>query len=178
MAIVVFISTQNKKIEEYPILEECVIGRSRKCDLIIEDSLISGKHGCFKFSKTDQLFYIDLDSTNGSFLNETRVNNVQFKINDVLRVGNTTIVINEKMLTPHEKKMIGDTLTNQEKEPALDSSEANKSEVTKESSKERLLKSNKNESNDKKLGENYSGLSNVELLELEAKDLSQKKKKK
>ena len=188
MTIVIQISTQDKEIMEYPVLEKCTIGRSHRCDLVIDDLQISGKHGSLQFDKNDKIFYTDLESTNGSFLNNIRINEAQFKINDVLQIGNTVIVINEKKLTTHERKAIGSTkvIKKKPKPPEKNSpsttrkdinfSDLSKSIVIKESLKERILNANSSLNEQKKLSERYNDLSCVDRLELEI-NTKQKKKK-
>ncbi len=54
--------------ESYEIEEDEIIGRGRKCDIVINDKYLSGKH--LRVFKVAGKFYIeDLGSTNGTFLN-------------------------------------------------------------------------------------------------------------
>lgn len=107
MAIVLLLSTKEGPPIEYPLLQKCVLGRSSQCDLTIEDKQMSGKHGYFELSPKGQVFYTDLDSTNGSFLNNSTIRKVQFRVNDSLRLGNTVIKIDPKRLSSAERISIG-----------------------------------------------------------------------
>ena len=107
MAVVLLITPDNGQTIELPVLGKCVIGRSSSADLKIEDGKMSGKHGIFELNSKGQLFYSDLGSTNGSFINNSQIQKVQFKINEVLRLGNTTVIIDEKRLSSKEQSAIG-----------------------------------------------------------------------
>ncbi|MBP9681384.1 MAG: FHA domain-containing protein [Bacteriovorax sp.] len=107
MAIVLLITTNDEQTIELPILGKCIIGRSSSCDLTLEDKEMSGKHGSFEISKQGQLLYTDLGSTNGSFLNEMKVQKTHLQIGHKLRLGNTHFIIDEKRLNSNEKSTIG-----------------------------------------------------------------------
>lgn len=186
MTIIIKIATQNKKEVEYPIFEKCVIGRSHRCDLIIDDLHLSGQHGALEFDKSDKLFYTDLNSSNGSFLNRVRITETQFKVNDILQIGNSIITIDEKKLSTHEKKTIGITKLIKKNTKIFgatsslitkknsDFSELSKSVIINESLQERILNASGNGNEQVKISERYNGLNENDVLELDNK----KKKKK
>ncbi len=64
-----------------------ILGREKQCGVFINDANISRKHA--KFEKSDTVFYVeDLDSANGSFVNEIKLQGRQaLQNNDILRVG-------------------------------------------------------------------------------------------
>lgn len=107
MAIILLLTTKDSQTIELPVLGKCTVGRSGHCEMTVEDGQMSGKHGVFEFNNNGQLFYTDLGSTNGSYLNNNRIQKIQFKINETLRLGNTIITIDEKRLNPREKIAIG-----------------------------------------------------------------------
>ncbi len=107
MAIILILTNENGQTSELPITGKCVVGRSSSCDFTINDKQMSGKHGCFEIGSSGELFYSDLGSTNGSFLNNSQIHKVQFRTNEVLLLGNTTITIDEKKLTTKERVSIG-----------------------------------------------------------------------
>jgi pSer/pThr/pTyr-binding forkhead associated (FHA) protein len=115
MAIVLLLTTEDDQAVEFPVLKKCVVGRSRSCDLTIKDSNISAKHGIFEFNEKNQLLYRDLGSTNGSYLNNSKIQKVQLKINETLLLGTTRIKIDEKRLTKEEKLAIGHGIIMKEK---------------------------------------------------------------
>ncbi len=107
MAIVLIITTKDGQDIEVPLFGKFTIGRSSSSDLKIEDNQISGKHGYFDINPKGQVLYCDLDSTNGSYLNNSKIHNTIIKVNDVLKVGNTLIKIDSKKLTNKESIIIG-----------------------------------------------------------------------
>ncbi|MGZ3789276.1 MAG: FHA domain-containing protein [Bacteriovorax sp.] len=114
MAIVLLVTTNNGQTVELPILGKCTLGRSSQCDLTIEDKQMSGRHGMFEISPSGQLHYIDLGSTNGSYLNNSQIQETLFRFNETLRLGSTTITIDEKRLTSKERLAIGRGIANKE----------------------------------------------------------------
>jgi len=65
-----------------------IIGSAADADIVLDDSAISGKHASLRYK--DQKFTItDLDSTNGTFLNDRTdpIAREELKDNDIVRVG-------------------------------------------------------------------------------------------
>lgn len=114
MAVVLLLTTLDAPTIEFPVMGKSTLGRSSSCDLTLEDKQMSGKHGFFEFNEKGQLFYSDLGSTNGSYLNNSQVQKIQFKVNEVLRLGNTTIIIDEKRLNARERIAIGSSAITRE----------------------------------------------------------------
>ncbi len=78
---------------EFPLRAPSVrIGRGEENDLVLPDSRISRAHGLLS-ARQGGLVYTDLASTNGSFVNGTRVSEVALGPGDVLRLGDTTVTI-------------------------------------------------------------------------------------
>lgn len=67
------------------------IGRSEAADLSIPDQFVSHMH-CRILRRGAYHFVEDLGSTNGTFLNDRRVDaDAQLKVHDALRIGQTTL---------------------------------------------------------------------------------------
>ena len=78
---------------EFPVRAPSVrIGRGEENDLVLPDSRISRAHGLVS-ARQGGLVYTDLGSTNGSFVNGTRVREVALGPGDVLRLGDSTVTI-------------------------------------------------------------------------------------
>jgi pSer/pThr/pTyr-binding forkhead associated (FHA) protein len=107
MAVVLFITTNDERTIEMPLLGKCTLGRSSSCDLTIEDKQMSGKHGIFELNARGEVFYTDLGSTNGSYLNNSQIQKIQFKVSETIRLGNTVITIDEKRLSSKERLAVG-----------------------------------------------------------------------
>jgi pSer/pThr/pTyr-binding forkhead associated (FHA) protein len=107
MAIILLIQDPQGQMAELPLLQKLVLGRSSSCDFKIEDSKISGKHCTFESTSKGEVVFTDLESTNGSFFNNSQINKTVVRINDVIKIGGTTIKIDERRLNANEKKAIG-----------------------------------------------------------------------
>jgi pSer/pThr/pTyr-binding forkhead associated (FHA) protein len=68
------------------------IGRSTGAEFIIDAALVSRLH-CQLIATDDSLQVKDLDSTNGTFVNGTRVRNAQLKDGDKLSVGRVDLIV-------------------------------------------------------------------------------------
>jgi pSer/pThr/pTyr-binding forkhead associated (FHA) protein len=68
------------------------VGRGRDNEIVLVDDRVSRHHGQFT-TRRGVLVYADLGSTNGSFLNGTRVHEIVLGSGDVVRLGNSTLTI-------------------------------------------------------------------------------------
>lgn len=76
------------KIKEYyPIREEISLGRSGDNNIVIKDPYISKRH--FKIIEDGKNHYLeDLNSANGTYLNEKKLfNPVKLKNGDIIKIG-------------------------------------------------------------------------------------------
>ncbi|MBQ7902018.1 MAG: FHA domain-containing protein [Clostridia bacterium] len=79
--------------ESYSLRESSVIGRSRKCDIYINNPYLSKEHARISFE--DGKFYIeDLKSTNGTYLNGNKLGThpVKLKDNDKISFGDISFL--------------------------------------------------------------------------------------
>jgi hypothetical protein len=86
-----------KRTEQYTLIhnQSAIIGRSRNVNLSIPDLEISGAHCRFNL-KNDGLEIVDLESKNGTYLNGIRVEKADIFAGDEIRIGETTITLDEK----------------------------------------------------------------------------------
>lgn len=67
-----------------------LIGTSATCDVVLTDQYMSGRHASINYE--DQRFtLIDLDSTNGTYLNDKRISREELIDNDRIRLGRTEL---------------------------------------------------------------------------------------
>ncbi|MGH2897368.1 MAG: FHA domain-containing protein, partial [Solirubrobacteraceae bacterium] len=67
-----------------------VLGRSRECDIQIEDANISRRHAELRQEGTS-FWIVDLDSTNGLEVNGKRVKRAKLEPGDTFTVGSTEV---------------------------------------------------------------------------------------
>jgi hypothetical protein len=83
----------DQKGEDFRIRDgQNTIGSGPDSDIVLHDTAISAKHASLRYK--DQKFFItDLDSTNGTFLNEGTepIAREELKDNDILRIGDISL---------------------------------------------------------------------------------------
>lgn len=82
-----------QKGEDFRIRDgQNIIGSATDADIVLGDNAISGKHASLRYK--DQKFLLtDLDSTNGTFVNESTeaAAREELKDNDLVRIGDVTL---------------------------------------------------------------------------------------
>ena len=79
--------------EDFRVREgQQVLGSARDCEIILDDPTISSRHASLKH-REGRFFLTDLDSTNGTFLNDgtTTIAREEIKDNDQVRLGKLTL---------------------------------------------------------------------------------------
>ena len=86
---------QGLVVMEYAITQpEFTIGRKPDNDLVIDDVAVSGRHA--KIVKIQAVHFIeDLQSTNGTFINNHKIDRKQLRNADVVTIGNHRLVFLE-----------------------------------------------------------------------------------
>jgi diguanylate cyclase (GGDEF)-like protein len=64
-----------------------ILGRDEGCDICINDDSVSRRHACIQ-PMPNGFGVLDLQSTNGTFVNDTRITLHQLKDGDYVRIGN------------------------------------------------------------------------------------------
>lgn len=78
---------------EYPLdAETTVIGRSVECDIRLNDTGVSRRHGEIRRLPDGQFLYVDAGSTNGSLVNGRAATQVKLVPGDTIELGTATIV--------------------------------------------------------------------------------------
>lgn len=81
--------------------ESIVLGRSKSCDIQIDDPLVSGKH-CIVTMVNGKTSLSDLGSTNGTFLNDSPIEACRVNLEDIISIGSTKLILDEDSLSQEE----------------------------------------------------------------------------
>jgi pSer/pThr/pTyr-binding forkhead associated (FHA) protein len=68
------------------------IGRGPDNDIVLADGRVSRRHGQISV-RLGTLIYSDLDSTNGSYLQGSRIQEIALGPHDVIQLGGSTLTI-------------------------------------------------------------------------------------
>jgi pSer/pThr/pTyr-binding forkhead associated (FHA) protein len=68
------------------------VGRARRADFVLDVALVSRLH-CRLTGADDQLEVLDLKSTNGTFVNDRRIQNAKLATGDRLRIGRVEFTV-------------------------------------------------------------------------------------
>lgn len=93
--ITIFIENKNGTISktEYTVVGSAIFGRSENCDVVIDDLKLSRQHFSIGIDG-DKMCIQDLGSTNGTYVNGSRVNNIQLlHSGDKIFAGQSVITI-------------------------------------------------------------------------------------
>src|SRR5690606_8655196 len=83
------------------------LGRSSKSTVQIKDSMCSGQHATLQLAADGNVILTDLNSTNGTYVNETLVSTaLRLYVDDVVRIGDTRFWIDAASLTPREAQVL------------------------------------------------------------------------
>jgi len=81
------VHVKNESNEKHPIEgENVMVGRDRTCSIVLSHPAVSRRHARFTHSGA-ALVLEDLQSANGTYVNNTRVDKVKLKVGDVVRFG-------------------------------------------------------------------------------------------
>jgi len=72
------------------------VGRAPRADFIVDAALVSRIH-CRLTAGEEQLEVVDLSSTNGTFVNDTRVDCAKLTKGDRLRVGRVELIVEKQV---------------------------------------------------------------------------------
>lgn len=83
----------NGRIELLPDQLPAVLGRSRTCDITIDDCLLSRQHSEIHINELGKLKIRDLGSTNLTIVNERDIESHNLMTGDVILLGETEIQV-------------------------------------------------------------------------------------
>ncbi len=88
--------------QEFPLIEpETVVGRDAKCGIPIHDGSMSRRHFVLRRSPTGGVLLEDLESHNGTFVNDVPVRQVELVHQDRVQAGRSLFVLQMPEREPH-----------------------------------------------------------------------------
>ena len=96
---VITLMFKDKKIKEYPIIigQSLTIGRKKANDIVIDNLAVSGFHA--QIDSVSSTFVLrDLDSTNGTFVNNKKKELHNLKHNDLVLIGKHELIFDSSDL--------------------------------------------------------------------------------
>lgn len=83
--------TIDQQFSTVPLPDQCVIGRKRTVDVVLDDQRVSREHAMIRREGNDYLLY-DLDSANGTVLNGLPVSRpIRLRDGDLIEIGGSSI---------------------------------------------------------------------------------------
>lgn len=94
------VKLHEKASYERDLSGECfTIGRRPDNDLVIDDAAVSGHHA--RISKIHAVYFVeDLKSTNGTWVNDKRIDRHQLRDTDVLTIGRHRLIFRDRSAAP------------------------------------------------------------------------------
>ena len=84
---------------------EYVVGRSPGADVVVDDSRCSGRHAVIS-RRGGRCVVRDLDSANGTFVNDDQVSQTELRPGDRLKVGQTEFTISDKPIETADEDLL------------------------------------------------------------------------
>ena len=103
MALVVIVTDGQKRYKVKASKNPFLIGRSSRTNLKLSDQLISGQHLSITL-ESDRVVIKDLDSTNGTLINNTKLSEAALMLGDIVYIGKIKLHLDPRSMTPEEKK--------------------------------------------------------------------------
>ena len=122
---VITLMFKDKKIKEYPIIigQSLTIGRKKANDIVIDNLAVSGFHA--QIDSVSSTFVLrDLESTNGTFVNNKRKELHNLKNNDLILIGKHELLFDSSDLK--EMKAGGDNQYSDDKTRILETEDFRK----------------------------------------------------
>jgi len=89
----------DRVVNEFPVDAPVTIGRQSDNAVVIDNAAVSSHHACV-YRDDDHFVVEDLQSTNGTFVNGTRISRRNLRPGDMLVVGNHTLLLDGKATVP------------------------------------------------------------------------------
>lgn len=96
----IFLKFNGQVLKEIPLDKpRLTIGRKPDNDLVIDNPAVSGHHALI-FSQEGAFFIEDLESTNGTFVNDAKIQKEKLKNSDLVAVGQHVLIYQDEIAAP------------------------------------------------------------------------------
>jgi len=96
----IFLKFNEQVLKEIPLDKpRLTIGRKPDNDLVIDNPAVSGHHALI-FSQEGAFFIEDLESTNGTFVNDAKIQKEKLKNSDLVAVGQHVLIYQDEIAAP------------------------------------------------------------------------------
>lgn len=102
MAIYLIVREKDQETRVRLTAKPFFIGRSSKCHLTLEDTVISGKHLAVKINSDGRAVIKDLETTNGTYLNGSKIQETFLYLEDFVQIGAVKIVLDDSEMSAKE----------------------------------------------------------------------------
>lgn len=82
-----------------------LIGRANSCHVQLVDGMTSSKHLAIKIGKDGKAVVKDLDSTNGTYINDYRIAESYLYLEDEIKIGTVVMWLDPAKMSPKEKEL-------------------------------------------------------------------------
>jgi len=86
------LKSDSRVLKDHVVGAMSTIGRRPDNTIVVDDAAVSGHHACV-FRDGDELVVEDLESTNGTFVNDKRVTRQRLRRGDVIAIGKHTLLV-------------------------------------------------------------------------------------
>lgn len=105
MSIALWIEHNGEKRKVPLGIKAIFIGRASSCHIPIQDPMISSKHLAIKVSKEGKAVIKDLESTNGTFINDCKILEAYIYLEDDIRIGSVKMWLEPSTMNQKEKEL-------------------------------------------------------------------------
>lgn len=102
MAIYLIVKENEQETRVRLTAKPFFIGRSSKCHLTLDDTVISGKHLAVKINDQGRAVIKDLETTNGTFLNGSKIQESFIYLDDFVQIGSIKIYLDDSEMSSKE----------------------------------------------------------------------------
>ncbi len=102
MAIFLIIKENNEEERVRLTTRPYLIGRSSKCHKTLVDNMVSGRHLAVKINDDHRVVIKDLETTNGTYLNGSKISESFLYLDDFIQVGKVTMELDDSEMSAKE----------------------------------------------------------------------------